>query len=132
MSRKLANLYTYLMKAIYKQLLVVVRKRLYNRDYSGVQCLLYGKVELFDYVFTCSDDSGLFIRSKHKVNIEKTGLVKDSGIVLDLFYYMRLVLSDGVVLMFSIINFFAIRFNRHKLCCCFSGLGSDVCVHISV
>ncbi|KAG9302017.1 hypothetical protein G9A89_021061 [Geosiphon pyriformis] len=51
-SRKSANLCTYLMKAVY-------RKRLYNKSYSEVLCLLCGEVELSDYVFTCSGNSGL-------------------------------------------------------------------------
>ncbi|KAG9284691.1 hypothetical protein G9A89_002922 [Geosiphon pyriformis] len=58
-NRKSANLHTYLIKTVYKQLLVVVRKRLYNRGYPGVLCLLCGKIEFFDHAFTCSGDSGL-------------------------------------------------------------------------
>ncbi|KAG9287178.1 hypothetical protein G9A89_001586 [Geosiphon pyriformis] len=58
-SRKFANLHTYLMKAVYKQLLIAVRKRLYSRSYSGVLCLLCDKMEFFDHVFTCSDNFGL-------------------------------------------------------------------------
>ncbi|KAG9305559.1 hypothetical protein G9A89_003622 [Geosiphon pyriformis] len=58
-SKKLANLCTYMMKAVYKWLPVAVRKRLYNRSYPGVLCLLCGEVEFSDQVFTCSDNSGL-------------------------------------------------------------------------
>ncbi|KAG9296172.1 hypothetical protein G9A89_014764 [Geosiphon pyriformis] len=55
-SCKLVDLHTYLMKVLHKRLLVAVRKRLYNRCYSSVQCLLCGEVELPDHVFTCSQD----------------------------------------------------------------------------
>ncbi|KAG9297557.1 hypothetical protein G9A89_007632 [Geosiphon pyriformis] len=56
-SRKSANLCMYLMKAVYKRLLVAVRKRLYDQSYPGVLCLLCGEVEFSDHVFTCSCDS---------------------------------------------------------------------------
>ncbi|KAG9299259.1 hypothetical protein G9A89_013907 [Geosiphon pyriformis] len=55
-SYKSADLCTYLMKALHKRLPMVVRKRLYNKCYSDVQCLLCGKIELSDYVFTCSQN----------------------------------------------------------------------------
>ncbi|KAG9299248.1 hypothetical protein G9A89_013896 [Geosiphon pyriformis] len=55
-SHKLADLHTYLIKALHKRLPVAVRKRLYNRYYPGVQCLLCGEVELPDHVFTCSQN----------------------------------------------------------------------------
>ncbi|KAG9284098.1 hypothetical protein G9A89_022872 [Geosiphon pyriformis] len=53
-SWKSASLRIYLMKALHRRLLVAVRKRLYNKCYPGVQCLLCGEVELPDHVFTCS------------------------------------------------------------------------------
>ncbi|KAG9295867.1 hypothetical protein G9A89_006606 [Geosiphon pyriformis] len=127
-SRKSANLCTYLIKTVYRQLLVAVKKRLYNKSYSGVLCLLYGKMELSDHVFICSDNSGLYIavckrfvvrdlyaeavlvfkkqkkttlalveyirfvvelyhtkvwtvRAKHRMDIEKAGLVGDNSLV---------------------------------------------------
>ncbi|KAG9289809.1 hypothetical protein G9A89_015389 [Geosiphon pyriformis] len=55
-SCKSVDFHTYLIKALHKRLLIAVRKRLYNRCYSDVQCLLCGEVELLDYVFTCSQD----------------------------------------------------------------------------
>ncbi|KAG9307225.1 hypothetical protein G9A89_017053 [Geosiphon pyriformis] len=55
-SQKLADLHTYLMKALHRKLLVAVRKRLYNRCYLGVQCLLCREVELPNHVFSCSQD----------------------------------------------------------------------------
>ncbi|KAG9302254.1 hypothetical protein G9A89_008745 [Geosiphon pyriformis] len=45
--------------AVYKQLPVAVRKRLYNKGYPGVLCLLYGKVKFSDHVFACFGNSGL-------------------------------------------------------------------------
>ncbi|KAG9304067.1 hypothetical protein G9A89_005977 [Geosiphon pyriformis] len=55
-SQKSAILHTYLIKALHRRLPVVVHKRLYNKSYPGVQCLLCGKVELPDHVFTCLQD----------------------------------------------------------------------------
>ncbi|KAG9304476.1 hypothetical protein G9A89_020040 [Geosiphon pyriformis] len=60
LNRKSANLHMYLIKAVYRRLPVAVRKRLYNKDYPKVLCLLCNKVELSDHVFTCSDDFGLY------------------------------------------------------------------------
>ncbi|KAG9292906.1 hypothetical protein G9A89_016268 [Geosiphon pyriformis] len=48
-SQKLVSLRTYLMKTLHKRLLVAVRKRLYNKRYPGVQCLLCSEVELPDH-----------------------------------------------------------------------------------
>ncbi|KAG9297812.1 hypothetical protein G9A89_000117 [Geosiphon pyriformis] len=56
-NRKSANLHTYLMKAVHRQLPVVVKKRLYDKNYPGVLCLLCSKVELPDHVFTCSGNT---------------------------------------------------------------------------
>ncbi|KAG9297175.1 hypothetical protein G9A89_019456 [Geosiphon pyriformis] len=52
-SWKLASFRTYLMKALHRKLPVVVHKKLYNKHYPGVQCLLCDEVELSDHVFTC-------------------------------------------------------------------------------
>ncbi|KAG9287807.1 hypothetical protein G9A89_017402 [Geosiphon pyriformis] len=51
-SWKFSSLCTYLMKAIHKHLPVVIRKKLYNKDYSGMLCLLYSKVKFLDHAFT--------------------------------------------------------------------------------
>ncbi|KAG9292117.1 hypothetical protein G9A89_005261 [Geosiphon pyriformis] len=59
-SWEFSSLYTYLMKAVYQQLSVAVRKGLYNRRYPDMLCLLYGKVELPDHVFTCILDAGIW------------------------------------------------------------------------
>ncbi|KAG9290777.1 hypothetical protein G9A89_011740 [Geosiphon pyriformis] len=49
---------TYLMKALYCQLPMAVRKRVYNRCYPSVLCLYCGEVEVSDHVFSCViDDS---------------------------------------------------------------------------
>ncbi|KAG9302787.1 hypothetical protein G9A89_009564 [Geosiphon pyriformis] len=53
-SRKSATLYMYIMKAVHHRLPVAVCKRLYNKKYSGVLCLLCSEVELPDHVFTCA------------------------------------------------------------------------------
>ncbi|KAG9299931.1 hypothetical protein G9A89_009659 [Geosiphon pyriformis] len=51
--QKTLNLRSYLMKTVHRCLPVAVQKRLYNKGYSGVLCLLCGEVEFFDYAFTC-------------------------------------------------------------------------------
>ncbi|KAG9286858.1 hypothetical protein G9A89_012408 [Geosiphon pyriformis] len=58
-SCKFLVLRTYLMKAVYRRLPVAVRKRLYDRHYPGVLCLLYGGVEFSDHSFTCTYESGV-------------------------------------------------------------------------
>ncbi|KAG9292754.1 hypothetical protein G9A89_001284 [Geosiphon pyriformis] len=54
--QKTLNLHSYLMKAVHKCLLIAVQKRLYNKSYPGILCLLCGEVEFSDHVFTCSQD----------------------------------------------------------------------------
>ncbi|KAG9285685.1 hypothetical protein G9A89_002252 [Geosiphon pyriformis] len=44
------------MKAVHRHLPVAVRKRLYDKGYSGVLCLLCDEVKFFDHAFTCSWD----------------------------------------------------------------------------
>ncbi|KAG9297633.1 hypothetical protein G9A89_011148 [Geosiphon pyriformis] len=46
--------------AVHRRLLVVVRKRLYDRCYLGVLCLLCGGVEFSDHSFTCTHESGVY------------------------------------------------------------------------
>ncbi|KAG9297115.1 hypothetical protein G9A89_019396 [Geosiphon pyriformis] len=58
-SKNLANMCTYLIKAIYRWLLVAVRKKLYDVNYSGVLYLLCGEVEVSDHIFVCSSNAGL-------------------------------------------------------------------------
>ncbi|KAG9290018.1 hypothetical protein G9A89_010324 [Geosiphon pyriformis] len=57
--RYLANMCTYLIKAVHRQLSVTIRKRLYKKSYFRVLCLQYGDIKLSDYCFVCSDDIGL-------------------------------------------------------------------------
>ncbi|KAG9298683.1 hypothetical protein G9A89_012751 [Geosiphon pyriformis] len=58
-SRKFSGLCTYLMKAVHQWLPVVIRKKLYNRKYSGILCLLCSEVKVPNYVFTCVLDAGV-------------------------------------------------------------------------
>ncbi|KAG9287363.1 hypothetical protein G9A89_023735 [Geosiphon pyriformis] len=46
-------------KAVHRRLLVVIRKRLYDKCYSSVLCLFCGGVEFSDYIFTCVHESGV-------------------------------------------------------------------------
>ncbi|KAG9293452.1 hypothetical protein G9A89_009176 [Geosiphon pyriformis] len=52
-----ASLRTYFMKVLHCQLLVTVRKCLYNRCYPNVVCLFCGDIEVSDHVFCCSFDA---------------------------------------------------------------------------
>ncbi|KAG9290212.1 hypothetical protein G9A89_022188 [Geosiphon pyriformis] len=58
-SRASAVFHTYLMKVVYKKLPVAVRKKLYNKCYPGVLCLMCGDVEVLDYVFTCRSETAV-------------------------------------------------------------------------
>ncbi|KAG9296168.1 hypothetical protein G9A89_014760 [Geosiphon pyriformis] len=54
--------------------------------------------------------------------MEKTGLVCDVGVVSGLPCGVSLVLSDGVVRLLGLADFFAVSFGRRKPYCFFSGL----------
>ncbi|KAG9284932.1 hypothetical protein G9A89_006310 [Geosiphon pyriformis] len=55
-SQSSLTLCTYFIKAVHRYLLVAVWKRLYNKRYSGVMCLLCSEVEFSDHVFICAQD----------------------------------------------------------------------------
>ncbi|KAG9289171.1 hypothetical protein G9A89_022480 [Geosiphon pyriformis] len=48
-----AILHSYFMKALYHQLPVAKRKRLYDSDYPSVLCIQYGLLEDLDHMFVC-------------------------------------------------------------------------------
>ncbi|KAG9289275.1 hypothetical protein G9A89_007520 [Geosiphon pyriformis] len=183
-SRKSANLCMYLMKIVYKWLPVAVKKKLYNRSYPGVLCLLCGEVNSFPSAIllllsSCSLDMSLYtavyksfvirdwyvkavsvfdgkkkiiqtlveyirfvvelqciliwsVRAKYRVEMEKTGLVGDNSVVSGLSSSVVSILSAGIVHMFSVVESFAVKFGRHKLCCFFSGLDGNAFVVIDV
>ncbi|KAG9296868.1 hypothetical protein G9A89_006823 [Geosiphon pyriformis] len=215
-SRASSSLCTYVIKAVHRRLPVAIRKRLYDKCYPSVLCLLCGEVEFFDHVFTCVHESGIrgkilaeasarwsalsggssafavlwvlsqcsidvglytlvckgfvleewyektcdvfedrkmatariveyvrFIvglhrakvwlaKASHQVVMEKAGLVCDVGVVSGLPCGVSLVLSDGVVRLLGLANFFAVSFGRRKPFCFFSGLGGSVRVVIDV
>ncbi|KAG9307742.1 hypothetical protein G9A89_023307 [Geosiphon pyriformis] len=58
-SQALTVLHTYLMKVVHKKLPVAVRKRLYDKCYPGVLCLMCGDVELSDHIFTCQSEAAV-------------------------------------------------------------------------
>ncbi|KAG9284213.1 hypothetical protein G9A89_020224 [Geosiphon pyriformis] len=58
-NQKSSVLQSYLMKTVHYQLPVAVYKRLYDKNYPGVLCLLCREVELPDYVFSCTMDAGV-------------------------------------------------------------------------
>ncbi|KAG9291853.1 hypothetical protein G9A89_012138 [Geosiphon pyriformis] len=74
--QKTLNLCLYLMKAVHRCLLIAVQKKLYNKGYPGVLCLLCGEVEFSDHVFTCLWD----------VVIHNKVLVKASAPVLQTLF----------------------------------------------
>ncbi|KAG9293663.1 hypothetical protein G9A89_019000 [Geosiphon pyriformis] len=59
-SRKLASLLTYLIKALHRRLAVAVCKRLYNKCYPGVQCLLCGEISMAG---ACNSSSSSVLRT---------------------------------------------------------------------
>ncbi|KAG9298742.1 hypothetical protein G9A89_012810 [Geosiphon pyriformis] len=66
------------------------------------------------------------------VVMEKAGLVCDSGVVSGLSCSVSSVLSDDVVRLLGMANFFAVSFGYQKSYCFFSGLGGSVQVIIGV
>ncbi|KAG9297444.1 hypothetical protein G9A89_020845 [Geosiphon pyriformis] len=197
---------------------VAVKKKLYNKSYPDVQCLLCGEMKLLNHVFLCaldvgvweeilaeasalwislvevnflsssavlwflglcSSDIGLYsvvckrfvmkdwcaeavgvfnnkkeavsvvvnyvrrfvklhcsriwlVRSKYRVDIERTGLVRDGKLVSGLTQCMVQIILDSIVRMLSIANFFTVSFGCHKSCLFFSELDCDSCVIIGV
>ncbi|KAG9307318.1 hypothetical protein G9A89_017146 [Geosiphon pyriformis] len=73
-SRKSANICTYLMKVVHRWLLVAVRKRLYNKNYPGILCLLCSKMKLPNHVFTCSGNAVFW----EEILVEAASNCKDS------------------------------------------------------
>ncbi|KAG9302605.1 hypothetical protein G9A89_007309 [Geosiphon pyriformis] len=61
-SQKTSNLYTYMIKAVHRRLPIAVRKRLYDKSYSGVLCLFCNETKLPDHVFTYACD--IFVRNE--------------------------------------------------------------------
>ncbi|KAG9289773.1 hypothetical protein G9A89_015353 [Geosiphon pyriformis] len=58
-SYKSSMLQTYLIKAVHRRLLIVIRKRMYDRHYPGVLCLLCSGVKFSDHSFTCAYESSI-------------------------------------------------------------------------
>ncbi|KAG9288191.1 hypothetical protein G9A89_020497 [Geosiphon pyriformis] len=149
-SRKLANLHTYLMKT---NILVKTAKKCMLL--FGLLCL--SNSTILYLLMACSLDVNLYTAyakavlvferknkavlalveyikfvAKHKIDIEKAGLVRNTSVVSDLFHCVIFMLSVGIVCMLGIIKSFAVRFNRCKLCHFFSSLSSDAFVSIDV
>ncbi|KAG9304132.1 hypothetical protein G9A89_019694 [Geosiphon pyriformis] len=59
-SHKFLTLHTYLIKAVHRRLPVAVRKRLYDKCYPSVLCLLCSGVEFSDHAFTCVHESDVY------------------------------------------------------------------------
>ncbi|KAG9284423.1 hypothetical protein G9A89_023680 [Geosiphon pyriformis] len=74
-SQKFSGLCIYLIKAVHRWLPVAVRKRLYNKRYSGVLCLSCGEVKMSNHVFTCVSDAGVREEVLAKAFISWTSLL---------------------------------------------------------
>ncbi|KAG9288607.1 hypothetical protein G9A89_006708 [Geosiphon pyriformis] len=72
------------------------------------------------------------VRSKHRIVIEKAGLVHDDSVVSGLFHIVSFFLSDGVVRLLGLSESFAVSFGHYKLYSFFFGLGDNVRVHIGM
>ncbi|KAG9296583.1 hypothetical protein G9A89_015175 [Geosiphon pyriformis] len=72
------------------------------------------------------------LQAKHRVEMEKAELVGDNGVVSGLSSSVIFTLSASIVHMLGVIEFFAVRFGRCKLCHFFSDLSGDAFVTISV
>ncbi|KAG9302170.1 hypothetical protein G9A89_020604 [Geosiphon pyriformis] len=108
-SRKLANLHTYLIKTVYRQLSVVVRKRLYNKSYPGVLYLLYNKMELSDHVFTCFGNFGLhgnILFEAAKKWMSMSGLMSSSTSAV---LHLLLLCSSNIGLYMAVCKSFVMR-----------------------
>ncbi|KAG9304775.1 hypothetical protein G9A89_016805 [Geosiphon pyriformis] len=147
-SKKSANLYMYLIKAIYKWLLVAVKKKLNILVKAAEKWMLMSGFlssflsAILLLLSLCSLDMSLYtavckgfvmrdwyaeavlvfegkvkatqilieyIRTKHRVEIKKTGLVGDNGVVSGLSSSIVSTLSAGVVHMLGVIKSFTIR-----------------------
>ncbi|KAG9288536.1 hypothetical protein G9A89_006032, partial [Geosiphon pyriformis] len=192
-SQKSFGLQSYLMKAVHCHLPVAVRKKLYDKKYPGVLCLLCSKMELSDHVFSCildvniqkeilaeasalwvslldpcfltpsatlmfldscSSDVGLYLvlckgfvmldwcleaigafkdkRSKHRVDMERAGLVRDGRLVSGLSCHVASALSDSIIRLLGILESFAVSFGHRWACLFFFGLNFNLWVVISV
>ncbi|KAG9284013.1 hypothetical protein G9A89_022787 [Geosiphon pyriformis] len=148
-------LQTYLIKAVHRRLPVAVRKKLYNRHYPGVLCLLCGSSVLAGVSRssasavlqeTCSvfDDKKVavawitdfvkFVVELHhvKVKMEKGGLVHDGSVISELAHGVSLVLFNSVVRLLDLAESFAVCFGCWRLYSFFSDLNGNVLVNIDV
>ncbi|KAG9295455.1 hypothetical protein G9A89_013484 [Geosiphon pyriformis] len=96
-----AGCYTYFMKALHHRLPVAVCKRLYNRRYPSVVCLLCGDVETSDYVFLCPQDAigYAYLLDAHALAWEAlSGLSRSSSCVLQALAFCVFEVGVGVAL----------------------------------
>ncbi|KAG9287771.1 hypothetical protein G9A89_017366 [Geosiphon pyriformis] len=148
---KSLGLCMYMMKAVHRKLPVTVRKKLYDKDYSGVLCLLCGKIELLDHVFICACNvfvhDGILtetttcwtslskvwlVRSKYRADMKRASLVKNGGLILGLSHGVSFLLSDSMVKLFGIIESFVVSFGHRKSCLFFSGLDCNMQVMLDI
>ncbi|KAG9295677.1 hypothetical protein G9A89_002995 [Geosiphon pyriformis] len=103
-SYKSSTLCSYMMKAVHRKLLVVVRKRLYNRCYPGVLCLLCGGVEFSDHTFTYVHESDIC----NEILVEASACWSVVAGVFDCFSETCCVVNDQKLAVAQIVDF--IRF----------------------
>ncbi|KAG9305112.1 hypothetical protein G9A89_007752 [Geosiphon pyriformis] len=71
-------------------------------------------------------------QSKFRADIERAGLVGDDSLVMSLSHCVLSILSDVVIRLLGIADFFAVNFGCHKLFWFFSGLNGNLCVRIGI
>ncbi|KAG9296452.1 hypothetical protein G9A89_015044 [Geosiphon pyriformis] len=72
------------------------------------------------------------VRTKHRTEMEKADLVGDNSVISGLSRSVVFTSLAGIVCMLSVIESFAVKFGRCRLCHFFSGLGGNAFVIIDV
>ncbi|KAG9298623.1 hypothetical protein G9A89_012691 [Geosiphon pyriformis] len=153
-SRRTANIHTYLIKALHRQLSMAVRKWIYDRCYSSVLCLYCGEVKVSDHIqeavsifhnskvasikiadFVCFlcvafRNNIWLVYAKHCIYMEKNGLILMDGLISVSVSGLVSRFLDGVVKLLGIAEAFGIRFGFCKSCSFFLGIGDLVSVNI--
>ncbi|KAG9291104.1 hypothetical protein G9A89_012976 [Geosiphon pyriformis] len=159
-SHKSVILHIYLIKALHRRLPVAVRKKLYDKSYPSMQCLLcnvyiqgnillevtldlcHSDVSLYSVMCKrfvlkdwCTEVVGIFGDVKNATSVVvdfRAGLVGDDGLVVGLSCCGSFMLSDGVVRLLGIIESFTESFSYCRPCFFFSGLDSNLHIVLSV
>ncbi|KAG9284049.1 hypothetical protein G9A89_022823 [Geosiphon pyriformis] len=96
-NRKLAVLHTYLIKTVHRKLPVAVCKRLYNKCYPSVLCLMCGDIEFSNHAFMYSTNVVMYSEVVSSYIDLWKSLVSNCLPVLSLVLLTLIEASDGVV-----------------------------------